>query len=205
MRLVTASVLGSIGLMLAAAANAATPYVAVGIGVGGVQPLNGRVRVGSVDVGGFRGGTGTEISGEVAAGAYFGRRFAAEIALRYGRADLRSAIIAGQPTLLESEIGTLTVLARSRFVLIPRGKVRPFIGGGIGVQRVEVGGIERTGFAYEGMGGVTVPLGRRWELDATARYTGSTSAALDAGGGVSVDGLHYRTLLGSLSLRYIFR
>ncbi|KPF79896.1 hypothetical protein IP88_01320 [alpha proteobacterium AAP81b] len=191
-------------LALAAPASAITPYVSGGIGFGGAQSLNGSVRVGAVDVGGFRADPGGEISGEIAGGGYFGRRLAAEIAFRYGRAELASATIAGQSTIVDTEIETLTVLARSRFLIVPRGDVRPFIGGGIGVQRVAMGGVERTGFAYEGSAGVTLTVAPRWDVDVAARYTGSTTAAFDAGSGVAVDGLRYRTISGGVTLRYLF-
>lgn len=204
MRILLSATLVIAGAMPLAPALAANPYVAAGISFGDPWRLDGPIDVNGTNVGTFSADPSNEIGGELAFGAYFSRRLAGEIAVRYSSADIRTATIAGQVTPVDSSIETLTVLARGRFVLLPDGRVRPYVGGGIGVQRVEVGSVDRTGFAYEGQIGATVPLGRRWEVDGAVRYTGSTAAAFDAGAGVAVRGLRYETLGGAISLRYRF-
>ncbi|MGE3250858.1 MAG: OmpA family protein [Hyphomonadaceae bacterium] len=102
------------------------------------------------------------VSGAVGARAWHGVRLEAEVAWRQN--DIEDAG--------DADVQVVSLLANAIYDFNQGGRFQPYVGAGVGVGRLEIDEIdtEETGFAYQLMAGVGVPLGEQLTLDIGYRY-----------------------------------
>jgi opacity protein-like surface antigen len=147
---------------------------------------------------------------------YWGAGARLEAELGYGAFDVDTHTVAGTPVAAANSFGStdaLTAMA-NLYVDYNLGALRPFVGGGIGVARVEfdnhgvtgnLGIMSDTenGFAWQVMAGVGVDVTQALTLEAMVRYQAISGAELVSSTGPTstIDLASTQALLG---MRYSF-
>lgn len=150
-----------------------------------------------------------------------GRSFGAlrgEIEGSYRRSKVDQARALGVVVEGKGEVSALSAMANIYFnPALELGPVRPYIGGGVGVSRFRARDVEavgvpgvpplsgtETGFAWQLMAGVGLPLSDQTTLSAGYRYfaTPDVKANVASLGSVEVDGLGLH--VGEIGLRFRF-
>jgi opacity protein-like surface antigen len=173
---------------------------------------NGVAGAGATGDGSYDGGFATGL----AFGYRYGNGFSAEIDWEYRRNDIDSVVFSDGTRFSKGDLASNIVSLNVYYTFAEAfGKVRPFIGAGIGwVEEVDLdlesGGVENSyssdgDIAWRLMAGLETPLAQNWRLQGEVRYTRVAGVDLEQESGTGrITDLDYDTWTVGIGVIYDF-